>query len=284
MRRTAIALLLSGLMTGAAAMADTGAGGGGNRNGDSFTVAADAEVQAAIADFVAADTPSEQSAALDRLKTQDDASRANLVTQLLIYSNRASGTKEAMAAGAVIRQLNIGDRDLAIAAIPLLDAADTDVVKTVRSVLGGIEGIAPGRRPDYSIHRELLAEDFRNGSPMPDGLIRHMYQTDPGEALLSLMRVQQIRDPARLKEILWTEHVVSDVLWKQRNGFLKPDEIEPAAATELAKASADDAWWVRLYAAEIMRQHQSLRSPGVIEQLQQDGNDLVRKAAEQIAE
>jgi hypothetical protein len=245
---------------------------------DQAALRPDPAVQAAIANAMTARTLEERSDALGQLRAADDASHQRLIRQLVYYSSHADNTKDAMAAGAIIRRLDIPDSVVIKALVPLLGTTDADLRQSVRNILGGFEGRGAGRRPDFSAYRAAIADRVREGKEPAEELIRYMYESDPGEALLTLMRAYQLRRPAELKELLWAEHVVSDVLWKQRNGFLKRDEIEPAAAQELASLAGHEAWWVRLYVAEIMHQHPAFRQPGLVETLQGDAHHLVREA------
>jgi hypothetical protein len=106
-----------------------------------------------------------------------------------------------------------------------------------------------------------------------------MYASAPGEALLTLMRAHGLREPEDIKEILWAEHTVADVLWKHQYGFLDLERNEPAAVQELSKLAGHRAWWARLYAAEIMRQHAVFRNAALLERLMNDAHELVREAA-----
>lgn len=243
---------------------------------DPVTIQPDPAFQAAIASVMNATTETQRDDALHRLAELDDDAHQQLVQQLLCYSRQADNTKDAMASGVVLQRLGIADRAIVLALTPLLETKDPDLLRKVRNILGGFEDRAAGRRLDFSVYREILADRLRGGEPLPDGLVRYLYDSDPGEALLTLMRAHQLRQPEELKAILWAEHVVSDVLWKQQYGFLKPDQVEPAAIGELAKLSGHREWWVRLYVAEIVRQHPAFRQPELMDRLKHDEHALVR--------
>lgn len=249
---------------------------------DQVVIDPDPAIQAAIATVLNASTGEQQREGLDRLIELDSPSHQRLVRQLVCFASRAKNTKDAMVLGVIIRRLDIPDVAVVRALTPYLETTDLALAKSVRNILGGLEKRAAGRRPDFSHYRQIIADHLRAGEELPDGLIRYMYDADPGVALLTLMRAHQLREPEGLKAILWAEHAVSDVLWKQRHGFLKRDEIEPPAAQELAKLSSHKEWWVRLYAAEIMRQHPEFRQQELIDELNCDGHELVRGAAANI--
>ncbi len=239
----------------------------------------DAELQSAISDFATAATETGRSQALARIPASKDQSYDEIVCQLLYYSAHTGNTRQAMAPGAVFRELNIPDGAVVQSLVPLLDTTDAEVAKSVRSILGGLEGRSAGRRPDFSIYRESIASPLRESKEPPPGLIRYLYESDPGQAMLMLMRAHQLREPERIKPILWAEHVVADVLWKQQYGFLKPSETSPAAQTELAALANRPEWWARLYVAEIMRQHAAFHRPELMDRLAHDSHALVREPA-----
>jgi len=268
----------SSTRTNSSGLRATGAGRA-SPSDDQAVFSPDPAWQAAIANVLRASTPEQQGDALDQLRALDDVAHQQLVWQVVYYSSHAHDTPAAMVAGAIIRELNIPNHAVIEALVPLLGTADPDLGRSVRSILGGFEGRSAGRRPDFSAYRAIIAEHIRSGQEPPNDLISYIYGSDPGEALLTLMRAYQLRQPADLQPLLWAEHVVADVLWKQRHGFLNPAEIEPAAARELASLARHPAWWARLYVAEVMRQHPAFRQPGLLEQLQRDLHRLVREAA-----
>jgi hypothetical protein len=175
--------------------------------------------------------------------------------------------------------LDVPDDALARALAPCLGTTDAAVAKSLRNILNGLEHRAPGRRPDFSVYRGIIEERVRGGEPLPVGLIRYLYDADAGMAMLTMMRAQQLREPAKIKTILWAEHVVSDVLWKQQYGFLAPSEVDPAATRQLSSLATHEAWWARLYVAEIMRQHAAFRQADLTNALARDVNEFVRESA-----
>ena len=166
--------------------------------------------------------------------------------------------------------------------MPLLDSSDAGLADYAGNALGQFEGRAAGRRPDFSLYREIVADASRHGEQPPAGLVRHMYAVHPGEALLTLMRAYQLREPERIQSIVWAEHTVSETLWKQSNGFLDRDDVEPAAIGELARLAGDKQWWARLYVAVVMRKHESLRVDSLIGVLAEDEDALVREAIAEV--
>ncbi len=245
--------------------------------------ASDPEVQTLIRAYVNAEAVNARQTALADLRALDQQRRPHLLQQVVLHVTQNDGPRTTLGAGALLAELAIADMEAVRALTPLLDDADAQVRKQAGNILGGYEDASAERPPDYSIYREILADAVRADRPLPAGLVEHMYDRAPGVALRSVMRAVQIRDPQRLQALLWGEHVVAEVLWRQAFGFLEPTQSTPEAQEQLARLAGDEAWWVRLYVAEIMAQHAGLRDKAVLETLRQDENRLVRQVVDAIA-
>lgn len=242
-------------------------------------IAADEAVQTAISQIAESQNLAQRQAAFERIAAVNQATSERLVQQLVYFAARARDTKQAMAVGAIVRRLEISEETMARALAPCLESRDLEIAKSARGILCGLEKRSPDRRPDFSLYRGLLEERVRNRRELPMPLVRYMYEADPGMALLTLMRALQVREPEQIKRILWAEHMVSDVLWKQKFGFLKPNEVEAAAIEQLKSLSTHESWWVRLYVAEIMLQQPAFRRAELLTVLAGDSNQAVREAA-----
>jgi len=241
-------------------------------------IQSDPALQAAIRTLARPQNESEFRTALETLRQLGGPNHQSLIPQLLLYAARSDNTRDAMIFGVVVRELRISDRSLAEALIPLLDAPDELIGREVRNILGGIEDRSADRPPDFSIYRQLIADDLRRNADSPAPLIQYMYEADAGRALQTLVRAFGLRDPERIKPILLAEHTVADALWKQQFGFIEPGRAEPAAIAEMDKLSHHDLWWVRLYVANIASRHPEFSSAPINERLQRDPNALVRLA------
>jgi len=245
-------------------------------------VALDAELQQAIDRVVHAAGDAERALALDALRARAEAAPLTVIQQLVLRTGQAADPRDALASGAILDELTFSQSALVAAVVPLLDGRDQTQVAAARGILAAVEDASAERAPDFSYYRELIAARVAAGQAPPAGLIRHMYELAPGHALLAMLRAYQLRHPDEIKPILWAEHAVSDVIWKQRYGFLAPGEIEPQAAVELARMARHDHWWARLYAVQIMRQHAEFRLAELVAALQADDDPLVRDAAQSL--
>ncbi|MHB1156732.1 MAG: hypothetical protein ACYC26_07820 [Phycisphaerales bacterium] len=204
---------------------------------------------------------------------------AELVRQMLLFSVKSQGMEEAMTPGGVIEQLEISHGQIALALVDYLDTPDPKLHKQIQDWLRGAEAENREGPPNFSYYVGILLQRRMTGESLPAGLIRHMYETDPHEALFSLVKASEINDPAEIKALRWSDHLVKEVLWRKHWGFEIDDKILVAAKSELNTMSQNRQWWVRFYVAQIMQQHPVLRQTEIIKKFQKDENPLVREAA-----
>ena len=204
---------------------------------------------------------------------------ATLVPQLVYYSMHGEDVLESMAFELAVHFLNFADRleeaTIASALMPYLATRDPELKKEITGYLSHIEDWRNGR-PDYSHYRSLVAAAERAREALPRPLIRYMYESDPGMAVLSVMRASMLRNRSEVKLILCAEHLVADVLWKWQYGFLERGTVEPQAVEALRELARHPRWWARLYVAEIMRQYSQFRTDDLIEALLLDRDESVR--------
>ncbi len=204
-----------------------------------------------------------------------------LVEQLAYFFAHAQTMEESAGVRHILQHMRhlsfYSSRHLIDVIVPHLDETDGRVRDRLFQLL--FMNSAAYSLPIYSEFDSYLRA--RKAEP-PLPLFEIMYQGSPGDALMTMLRVyaedgQTVR-PETVKLLKWAEHVVSDVLWKQQHGFLKPNEVEPAAVEELEKLSKRPEWWVRLYVAEILSNDPEFQTPQMVKRLQDDNHPLVRKA------
>lgn len=207
--------------------------------------------------------------------------------QLFYYYVQDAGSEETaerrrLAVIRLIGLLDVSRTAIAKTVIPYLDSEDSFLRRVVRSFLELSEGPCSraGSR-DYSRYRPFLTADLKNP---PRALIRYMYEEGPGEALLTMASVHVPSSSDDYRQLLATEHLVSDVLWRQRNGVAWHETAQSRVLADLTALSIDSAWWVRLYVAETMRQHVELRAADVVQRLSKDPHPLVRETAAAVQE
>ncbi|MCA9243008.1 MAG: hypothetical protein KDA32_03565 [Phycisphaerales bacterium] len=208
---------------------------------------------------------------------------ADVVAREVVFAIAHAATeRDRAAARAAFAALKLDARQKVVAMIPILYDAGDKTARLARSIAQETEDRSASRGPDFTTYRAILEDDTREDRPLPENLVRLMYESDPGVALLTMMRAHQVRDPAELRVILWAERAVDENLWRWRHGFLPNTTAMPEAQAQLRILADHEAWWARYFVAETMRQSPALREPAVIEALKRDDNAMVRAAAERI--
>lgn len=238
--------------------------------------ALDAQFEARVRAVMSPTDAPAQEQALAALRTMDSA---ELIPRLVRFSAHAENTREGMAAGVIIERLRLSRSAVIAGLIPHLGTEDEPFDASIRGILRSYEGRDGDRAPDFSIYREFVESAARADEHPPESLVLYLYESDPGAALMLMMRAHGLRDPTEIKAVLWGEHVVADALWRQRYGFLEPGRVDPDAARELSRLATSSQWWARLYVAEILHQHAVFRRDGLVAALAHDSHALVRRTA-----
>lgn len=212
---------------------------------------------------------------LDRLREELGKNAARLVPQIVIFQRKTKDERAAFKCEFLLTELSrVLSKDEIIAAVaPYLRSEDPKIKRRIANILHRICSGEP--RVDFlPIFRFLKDYTGIEESGIQDELVEYMFRTSPGAALLTFVNVLGIDR----RNLLWAEHLISDTVWKQQHGFLKASEVESGALDELEKLSRHREWWVRLYAAEILRAHRAFRRQDIIDRLKQDKNPLVRRS------
>lgn len=235
----------------------------------------DPAMQASLRGVLGASSAEDQRRMLEALRAKAGQAHELLVPQLFWFSQQATDTREAMLLGFVLAELRIPAEHVVRALAPMLEADDRALRAALGNVLCEYEHRSIERGADFTPYRALLEQG------LAPGLVRHLYATDPGAALLAVARAD-VRDPAELRALLWAEHAVADALWKLRHGFLAPGELARAAPEALAQVeflARHPRWWARLYAAQIAGQEPAMVPEARLEELRRDEHPLVREVA-----
>jgi len=152
-----------------------------------------------------------------------------------------------------------------------------------------------GGRPSFDQYVVYLRDGSRRGiaeQPNAELLVAHMFKTDVQEAFLAMLRIEYGLQPEsnyvyvnvarqarkEVRDLQLMRHEVGDYLFHRRYSFPTPPSLKDRVETHLGAASRDTRWWVRLYVAQIMRQHAELRQPDIVARLVDDDHPLVREA------
>ena len=190
---------------------------------------------------------------------------------------------------------HIDDGVIVAALAPYLNASDDGLRSLVQDwfeshdSVGGYQPIEALQPVNYSRYHGYIKGKLLKQEPLPQAFVDYIYKR-PGNALLAFAYAYDNASKARkdpgsdawpedMKQLLWAEHVVSDAVWRIENEHWdRIDEIRPQAIAELEELSKHDAWWVRLYAAHVVKRHSQLAADGLKERLRKDKHVLIREA------
>ncbi len=238
-------------------------------------------VQRAIENIDKATTPQEFDEKLAGLLERARNDRTLVLEQLLHYAAREDATAEdRMLTAKVIKEMEIGG-DLVVATFaPHLDNKDERVRALAREWLVHFEDRSPARKPYFGHYLPPIKAELAKGEAPQFSLVEHMYQSDAGLAVLTMMRAYDLREPAAMKPILWTEHIVADLIWQRRFGFVERGYVDPEVKKELGNLARSSHWWARLYVAHVIIENPDFADAEWANALTRDTHELVRAAAE----
>lgn len=243
------------------------------------TVSPVAACQTALAELRSAGDLADMEARIDRLLAMHGQDRDEFLAQLLFFAARPQADAASRAvAGHVLKRLDASKQTVAAAVAPHLDNTDEAIRAAAREVLIGLEDRSASRPADFSAYHAIIEADVRAGRALQASLVCHMYESDPGQALLTMLRAHQLRRPEEIRPILWAEHVIADLFWRRTHGFVERKAVTPEAVAELDRLSISPHWWARLYVAENVCKHPELATEQIIERLPADESALVRGA------
>lgn len=171
--------------------------------------------------------------------------------------------------------------------IPLLESDDKKIREEAENYLRGLDSAQTAGRdqsdPEQSsvgfYAKVLLAQ---KNSP-PPGLVAYLYRQSPGQAMV-LFGAIYLAKPAFAeypRGLIWSQHLVSTVMWRQRKRFLQEGDLDKALK-EIEKLSKHEGWYVRRYVVEMLRDDRGYGTPEMIERLKKDAHPLVREPAQLI--
>lgn len=240
-------------------------------------IAPDASIQASLANLASAPDRSAFNRQVDQLIERQSDDGRPLIPQLVWYaaSHREEARSKAIV-GHVLARITTPKNIIVEALAPHLANKDVAIRGIVGELLANFEDRSATRPPDFSAYRALIETDVQAGREPQSSLVHFMYASDPGTALQTMVRACQLRAPEEIKPILWSEHVVAELFWKRRYGFVERNAVDAAVVREIDSLSRHARWWVRLYAAEIVKAHPELGEAGVVKRLKDDADQRVR--------
>lgn len=244
-----------------------------------MTLAPDGRYQPAMDALLLAPDRDALDGGIRRLVRESSDDRKAMIEQLLVFATRADDSVRRRAvAGRIVSALH-GEKERVVRALaPQLDNTDGPIRELTRTILADFEDRSATRPPDFSAYRAIIEDDVRTHREPQRSLIEFMFESDAGTAVKALVRAFQLREPADIREILWIEHVVADLMWKRDNGFVERSETPAEVRQEIRKAASHSRWWVRLYAARMIAEYPELSDDATNVALEKDADPSVRRA------
>lgn len=164
---------------------------------------------------------------------------------------------------------------------PELGTEDPVMKDFLYDFLDGVSPRSAASPPVYEVYETFLRSIESSGEDLPLGLIEYMYIRSPSAALGAMMDVFQVIGERR--DFLESLLSVVEPTYKRisSRAYIVPPSLKTTIQNELIRASNDEAWWVRLYAAEVITQRPVLGTLAIANILQVDTHPLVKQRASQ---
>lgn len=234
----------------------------------------DPRMQAAIEETVSAIARQERTASesIASLQTMAAGHRDVLLLQLALYLETADGTERSMAGAILLRQLAFTPREMLETLVPRLEGARPALRRALTEMLGTIDR-RKGGEADFHVYESWLAG---RGGPPPASLVGYLYEVSPDEALRCMRHVYGGPEPWR--DVDGAVGDLKKIVARRDASRTWSDDERARARAALETLGRDPAWWVRRYAAAVLRSSPELGTPALIERLKADADPLVRNA------
>ena len=241
---------------------------------DASRLESDARTQTAIEETVSAIVRHDDAAAerFASLQAIGERGRAALLLQMALYLETAAGTERSMAGAVVLQRLDFTPKETIEAAAPRFDEAGPALRRVFAEMLDAVDHHGGGEA-DFRVYDAWLGG---RGSRPPAGFVAYLYDASPDEAVLCLQRVYGRAAPLPPGPMRAIGDLKGIVGGRDVSRSLTEGERTRAAAS-LTTLVADSAWWVRRYAAAVLRDDAALGPPSLIERLKEDPDPLVRE-------
>lgn len=234
----------------------------------STSPARDERVQAKIGAVASATSEQQLASALAALRAGVAPDFSDLVPQLALFLLDARDERAGMTPALIVDRLGITRGQILRAVEPHLDAPDAKLRAQLENLLGAVE---------LADVRVLVVE--RGGAPPSDGLVRHLYERSPVEAIAVLAPVAAA-NAAGGRTTSPQVTLIEAARVALASG--RASDVHTArAAAALDVLSRDPDWRLRAYAAAVLRATPALRQPdgNALRRLEDDVQSPVRAVA-----
>lgn len=234
----------------------------------STSPARDERVQTKIASVASATSEQQLAGALAALRAVVAPDFSDLVPQLAVFLLDARDERAGMTPALIVDRLGVTRGQILRAVEPYLDTPDARLRAQLENLLGAVE---------LADVRALVVE--RGGAPPSDGLVRHLYERSPVEAIAVLAPAAAANEPER-RTTSPAVTLVEAARVALASGRASDADTARAAAA-LDALSRDPDWRLRAYAAAVLRSTPALREPdgSALGRLEDDALSPVRAVA-----
>lgn len=209
-----------------------------------------------------------------------DTNRLELIVQIAYYVENAKTMDEAMGIAALFHYYNFTSDEKLRAVLPYLGSVDSSLNVAFMDFLSTIDR-PQGGEPDFSFYESIIEVDDPSNYK---ALISYMYDVSPRVAVLTLANIY-MNNVSEMEILQQATKVIQDaIVTLERKGDEEFRLVLPAASGQLEILSQYEAWWVRLYVAEIIHQVPELQTDELLDLLGSDSNELVRETINQADE
>jgi hypothetical protein len=225
-----------------------------------------------------------------------------IIEQLLYFSVKADETREAMLPAIFFQHSRLTRLELLEGLVPYLSVEHDKLRQTAAGSLPSIEG---GKREERGKGQGRMPYQIvisKRQDDLPVQLIKHMYKRNPHRAIEVMVSVlaegtEQVQKEGLLKLV----DEVNKRIERIKTLFVKKKKLRQEGETqkiqsiekrmkenksyvkkEIKKWATSNVWWIRLYAAGLMRQNPRLRDNNIIQEMKEDPHELVREVTRSI--
>lgn len=182
----------------------------------------------------------------------------------------------AMVMESLFRRFAVEKLDIAHAFYPLLETQDKGFLKLVKRYLGWSHSVRGKSDFDFSSYEAILKEALKETGDIPASLVEYMYETSPGNALISMTELDSEIFLALKSALGVTEDKTKWPLSNRWRIELKEEHAKAAITAQLESLSNRPEWWVQLFAAEFAAQVPEVGNETIRSNCSRSENALVK--------
>lgn len=183
----------------------------------------------------------------------------------------------AMAMQYLLEKFDIAPSDMAYALFPLLDSPDEKLRRLTEKYLVWSHKVYGEAGVDFRTYESILKERLESSGDIPASLVKYMYERAPGDALISMMNLDQDSFGVLKSALDISEDKSRWPLSNRRILVLKDGSSTQEISTALERLSTRPEWWVQLFVAEFVAQAPEVNKEAIQANLARSDHSLVKE-------